>query len=294
MQNAEQIFERYECIRQRLPTLQSQPTSASIGSLLDISSEVDAFVFDAFGVLNVGEVPIPGAVERIAQLRAKGHEMRVLTNAASFNPDATMKKFERLGFSFYPEEIITSRSAALAAIDDRHWGVIADPADTLTDIPYKITRLGDLEASYGDVDGFLFLSTACWNGAQQEILERALARSRRRVIIANADLAAPRGETFSIEPGYWGHQIADRFDVPVEFFGKPFQSIFQIGTSSLGGIEPQKIAMCGDSPHTDILGANAMGWKSVFVTQDGLFKQLPPPELIIASGIQPDWVTPRI
>ncbi|MEH6738740.1 MAG: HAD hydrolase-like protein [Sulfitobacter sp.] len=294
MQNAAEIFDRYECVRQRLPLIRSQPKASSITSLLDISGEVDAFVFDAFGVLNVGEVPIPGAIDQIAQLRTRGHEVRVLTNAASFNPDATMKKFKRLGFSFYPEEIITSRSAALAAMDDRHWGVIADTADPLIDIPYQTTRLGSLEAPYGDVEGFLFLSTACWSDAQQEILERSLAHSPRRVVIANADLAAPRGDTFSIEPGYWGHQIADKFGVQVEFFGKPFQSIFQIGASSLGRIEPHKIAMCGDSLHTDILGANAMGWKSVFVTHDGLFNQLHPSELIATSGIQPDWITPRI
>jgi HAD superfamily hydrolase (TIGR01450 family) len=294
MQNATEIFERYESVRQRLPLIKSHPTAVSIPSLLDISGEVDAFVFDAFGVLNVGEAPIPGAVERIAHLRARGNEVRVLTNAASFNSEATLKKFERLGFSFRPEEIITSRSAALAAMDDRHWGVIADTADPLTDIPYETTRLSELEAPYGDVDGFLFLSTACWSDAQQEILERSLAHSPRRVVIANADLAAPRGDTFSIEPGYWGHQIADGFDMHVEFFGKPFQSIFQIGASSLGGIEPHKIAMCGDSLHTDILGANAMGWKSVFVTHDGLFNQLHPSELITTSGIQPDWITPRI
>ena len=29
--------------------------------------------------------------------------------------------------------------------------------------------------------------------------------------------------------------------------------------------------MCGDSLHTDILGAAAQGWKTVLVTKDGLF-----------------------
>lgn len=294
MQNGTEIFDRYESVRPRLPVLRSQPEPVSITSLLDISTDIDAFVFDAFGVLNVGEVPIAGAVERIEQLRAQGHELRVLTNAASFNPDATLKKFERLGFSFWSEEIITSRSAALAVLDDRHWGVIADGADTLMDIPYQITRLGPQAAPSNDMDGFLFLSTACWSTQQQEILERSLAHSPRRVVIANADLAAPRGDTFSIEPGYWGHKIADQFGVQVDFFGKPFSSVFQLAMASLGGIEPHKIAMCGDSLHTDILGANAMGWKSVFVTQDGLFKQLNAQEMIASSGITPDWLTPRI
>ena len=35
-----------------------------------------------------------------------------------------------------------------------------------------------------------------------------------------------------------------------------------------------KIAMFGDSLHTDILGAAAQGWKTVLVTKDGLFSGL--------------------
>lgn len=37
---------------------------------MDIAHDVDAFVFDAFGVLNVGETPIPGAAARLDMLRA--------------------------------------------------------------------------------------------------------------------------------------------------------------------------------------------------------------------------------
>ncbi|WP_327284130.1 hypothetical protein [Ruegeria halocynthiae] len=54
---------------------------------MDITGEVDAFVFDAFGVLNVDETPIPGASHRLDQLRDAGHAIRILSNAASYNHD---------------------------------------------------------------------------------------------------------------------------------------------------------------------------------------------------------------
>ncbi|KEJ88953.1 HAD-IIA family hydrolase [Sulfitobacter donghicola] len=295
MRTSDEIFQRYEALRPRLPVAQQDnPASGSIASLHDVTPEIDAFVFDAFGVLNVGERPIKGAVARLSQLRQLGLKLRVVTNAASYNAKATQQKFRRLGFSFLPEEIITSRSAAFAALDDRHWGVIADNNDPLTDIPFKNSRLGNDPADYAAVEGFLFLSTANWSDHQQTMLEDTLAKDPRRVVIANADLAAPRDFSFSIEPGFWGHQIADRLGLDVEFFGKPFRGIFEIAQSTLQGISPDRIAMCGDSLHTDVLGANAMGWKSVFVTQDGLFKDLDQQRIIDQSNITPDWITPRI
>ena len=40
---------------------------------------------------------------------------------------------------------------------------------------------------------------------------------------------------------------------------------------SLSQLNPTEIIMCGDRLHTDILGATARGWRSVLVTQDGMF-----------------------
>ncbi|WP_208998568.1 hypothetical protein [Roseibium aquae] len=54
-----------------------------ISRLLDITDQIDACVFDAFGVLNVCARPIPGADRRLDDLRARGIAIRVLTNAAS-------------------------------------------------------------------------------------------------------------------------------------------------------------------------------------------------------------------
>ena len=65
MQTTSAIFDRYQEIRQRLPQKKSQDTVHDISSLLDLSEIVSAFVFDAFGVLNVGETLIPGADHRL-------------------------------------------------------------------------------------------------------------------------------------------------------------------------------------------------------------------------------------
>ena len=63
------VFRKYESLRSRLPSFTSPATTIEINSILEIAREVDVFVFDAFGVLNIGEALIPGADLAIKELR---------------------------------------------------------------------------------------------------------------------------------------------------------------------------------------------------------------------------------
>lgn len=294
MLTTQSIFDRYEEVRTRFPKVEPRKDSVEIQSLLDICGEVDAFVFDAFGVLNVGETMIPGADKRLDELRARGCAIRILTNAASYDREGAIAKFKRLGLSVEDDEIITSREAALQHLGAGHWGVIAADTDALSDLPVQVTRLKDAPEDYDKVDQFLFLSTANWTQAQQNLLEAAMRDRPRTLLIANADLAAPRDDGFSVEPGHYGHLIADQFPEHVQFFGKPFPEVYDLIEASLPVLAPDRIAMCGDTLHTDILGAAARGWRTVLVTQDGLFSGFDTRPFSEQACLFADWQLNRI
>ena len=80
----------------------------------------------------------------------------------------------------------------------------------------------------------------------------------------------------------------------VKFFGKPYPEVYELVTKSLSEIPLDKIAMCGDSLHTDILGAAAMGWKTVLVTKDGLFSGFDTKSYCEESGVFPNWRLERL
>ncbi len=288
------IFDRYQEVRPRFPHANFPVNAQRITALTDIADNSLAFIFDAFGVLNVGETLIDGADRRLEELRALGCKIRVLTNAASYDRAGTFAKFEQLGISFADDEIISSRDAALAALTQGVWGGIAAPEDQMSDIGNEIIRLVDTRADFDRVDGFVFLSTANWSDARQKVLEASLAARSRPVIIANADLVAPRDNGFSLEPGYFGHLLADHGLGSVRFFGKPFPEVFDLVERSLPGIPKEKIIMCGDTLHTDILGAAARGWRTVLVTRDGLFAGHDVAAFCNQSGLRPDWRLNRI
>ena len=288
------IFERYEEIRKRMPKTSTPKKFQDINSLLDIAEEGYTFVFDAFGVLNVGETLIPGADKRLDQLRSIGCNIRILTNAASYDRNGAIDKFKRLGLSVKADEIVTSRDATLLCLRSGTWGAIAAPDDQLSDIPNDFIRIGHDQSDFDCVDGFVFLSSFGWTNNQQKLLTQSLLRRQRPVLIANADLVAPRDNGFSLEPGNFGHLLLDQGVKDVSFFGKPFPKVYDLLEQTLGEVDQAKIIMCGDSLHTDVIGAAARGWKTVLVTRDGLFAGFDTRDFCKRSNLYPDWRLPSI
>ena len=288
------VFQKYESLRSRLPNFNNPTTTIEINSILELVSEIDVFVFDAFGVLNIGEELIPGADLALKTLRKMDKQVRVLTNAASYDKGEAEKKFLDLGLYFDAEEIITSRDAALANITPGLWGVITAESDNLNDLETEYIRLTDTKPEFDKVDGFLFLSTSGWNSKKQLLLRDSISKIERPVIIANADLVAPRENGFTLEPGFYGHDLMDLGASKVKFFGKPYSAVYKLLAKSLSETPREKIAMFGDSLHTDILGAAAQGWKTVLVTKDGLFSGFDTKSYCEDSGIFPNWRLDRL
>ncbi|MEM7731734.1 MAG: hypothetical protein AAF280_02995 [Pseudomonadota bacterium] len=132
-----EAFAAYEAVRARLPgPVPGKPPPQPIGTLADISDAFDVFLLDAFGVLNIGEDPIEDVPGRVARLQAAGKRVLVVSNAASVPREALVEKYARLGYSFAPEDIITSRSATIAGMEDaanRLWGVMGLTGETMRD-----------------------------------------------------------------------------------------------------------------------------------------------------------------
>lgn len=294
----EAAFTRYEEIRDRLPASCHKGRAAPIDGIHQVMDQTEAYVFDAYGVLNVGDRPIPGAHERVAELRAAGKSLLVLTNAASFTRAQTKEKFARLGFDFSSDEIISSREVCETCLRDiapsGTWGVMAPPDFHPEELPVQAMALGDDAEVYDSVGAFLLLSTADWTAARQSLLEDSLKRQARPVVVANPDLVAPREAGLTLEPGFYAHALQDRLGITPVFHGKPFPSVYAAAQARLGGIAPQKITMVGDTLHTDVLGAQARGWNTALITAHGLFAGHDVSEFIARSGIVPDWIAPSI
>ena len=269
-----EAWSRYEAIRNRLPSVTPRGiTTRRADCLLDVAAEFDGFIFDSFGVLNVGDVAINGAAECLGALRRLGKPFRVLTNAASYTGDVAFEKYRRMGLDVARAEIVSSRDVAFAHLgavaSGVRWGAIAAEEDVFADIPgTAIIDLLSQDGAWEVAEGILFLSAARWNGSLQDRLVAELIRRPRPVVIGNPDLVAPREGGLTVEPGFWAHDLQDRTGIEPRLFGKPYPEAFSIARDSMG---PGRHAMIGDTLHTDILGGQAAGLSTILVTDHGLF-----------------------
>lgn len=286
---------RYEAIRARLPAARFPASFLSARDLSEIAAEIDAFVLDGFGVLNVGEGPVPGAAERVRALQAMGKTVIVLTNGATHPVAAPLAKYATFGMTFAPEDIVSSRDALAAALaartDGLLWGFAATPDSEIGRLAPRALPLGDDPAAYERAEGFVLLSANDWDAGRQALLRAALSARPRPVLVGNPDLVAPREGGLSLEPGFHAHALWDETGVVPVFYGKPFPEAFALAAARLPpGTDPARVAMVGDTLHTDILGGAAQGWRTVLVRRHGLLRDLDHGALIRETGITPDWV----
>lgn len=296
---AQEAVARYEAINPRLPSASFPQRSLYRAHLGELVDEIDCFVLDGFGVLNVGDKAVPGAIERVNDLKRMGKEVFVLTNGASFPAKKTRGKYVTWGLDLSADRVVSSRDAlarSLASEAHKCWGFAALEESEIDQLAPNTVLLQDDLSDYARCDGFVLLGTGNWTIGRQTLLRDALASKPRPLLVGNPDLVAPHTGRLSLEPGFYAHALADAGVVEPVFFGKPFDNAFAIVREGLvsitPSIEPHRIAMVGDTLHTDILGGAQAGWRTVLVTDHGLFKGLDVEEAIVRTGIRPDFIVP--
>jgi HAD superfamily hydrolase (TIGR01450 family) len=298
-------FLRYEALRPRLPAmpaLSTRPPMAAASGLVELADHFDAFLFDAFGVLVLGDTPIAGAAGTVRWLKAMGKSVHLMTNSAALAQAAMADKYTAMGFPFSEREILSSRSVLVRALADfahiRSWGAILPGRGSREGLPDALATLDDAPEAFWNAEGYLFLSGQRWTGDLQGRLVERLRRRPDPVLIGNPDIVAPRETGFSLQPGYYGHDLLDKVDCEVRFYGKPYGNAFEVAIKAIeaarGPTDRTRIAMIGDTLHTDILGGAAAGLRTILVTGHGVLKDHEPVAAIDASGIRPDYTIPTL
>lgn len=271
-----------------------------IPDLLALREQIDVFLLDGFGVLNTGFDAVPGMAAQIAQLQSEGMLCLVLSNGATQPVGPMVEKYLDLGYRFSPQDLLTSRDALRVGLqehalskEDFVWGVTPTAASEHPDLPAQLRPLM-FEEDFEQVDGFLLLSTVRWSARHDWLLQKQLELNPRPVWVANPDVCAPFPGFVSREPGQLARSLARSIDLDVRYFGKPHHNVYDVAFARieqlLPGFDKARVAMVGDSPHTDILGARASGIKSVLMQDYGLLADQSLWPRLQQAGIWPDYL----
>ena len=242
---------------------------------------------------------IPGIIETLEKARQKNITLLVVTNGASNNSFKKRDQLASLGLEFSNDEIISSRETAEIFLSfnqpEGPLGVLGNVGNN-----FNIPNLSCFELEqdldmFDEMNSFILLGTLQWDTVWQEILFNSLKANPRPLFVANPDLVAPHEKKFSMEPAYYvSHLIKNGIHLPF-WLGKPFPTIFELAINRLNELSGRhiplsRIGMVGDTLHTDILGANSFGLKSILMTKYGLFKNTNVGSIIKKTKISPDYI----
>ena len=287
----------YEAFRPMMPTPRAASTCYR-DRLVDILPDVDALILDGYGVINVGSGPIDGIHEFFAAAAAHDCPIIVLTNGASFDTSRTAAKYAGWELPITAEQIVSSRDAMVAVLSQAP-STLAQPG-SFSHISQKTGMAGerclaDDPAFFEQVQNFLFLGAVEWDETLQDQLVQAFRSGSKSLHIANPDVVSPYADRLNPEPGYWVARLMQEVDITPHWYGKPYAPAYGLALDRLEAvygraIAPEKVAMVGDSLHTDIIGASAYGLQSVLITGYGLFRDGGAQRAIAACDIHPNWM----
>ena len=301
------VMKIYAALRPSMPN-GKKGACQEASRLIDILDEFDGLVLDAYGVINVGDGPIDGIMDLLETADRKSKPVIVLTNGSSFSSARTCDKYLDWQLPIKCSDVLSSRDALIAQFSGEPKTGLG-VRSTIGCFGRNIEPLtGDNFLSYGldtnfweRADELVFLGAVGWEESDQTAFEAAMIDRPRPLHIANPDVTAPQvGGRFSAEPGYWTARMmkaaASRLvEQDIRWYGKPYAPAFELALSRMQrrlgyNIDNRRIAMVGDSLHTDILGGSAAGMTTVLITRYGLFCRKAASSYVEASGIYPDWV----
>jgi HAD superfamily hydrolase (TIGR01450 family) len=255
-----------------------------------LADSFDVFLLDLDGVVYLGVNPLPGAIDALARLRAMGKTLRFLTNDPLPTRRQVVRRLRTMGVEVHLHEVVTAGWATATYL--RAHGVTSayvvgsrGLAAELEQEGITIVRGEHAEAVPEAV------VVGCSEHVGYPHLRRAATWIRRgaRFVATGDDGWFPTAQGPWPATGAITAAIRVAAERSPTIVGKPFLPMFASALADLdAGL---RIAMVGDTPASDILGAHRAGLTGILVAQDSREPRLAPPH---HDGRSPDAVIPNL
>lgn len=226
----------------------------------DRNSLIKGMIFDIEGTLTIDQKAIDEVAMTLEYLRAKGYQMRFVTNMTGKTPKQLSDNLKILGFYIEADEIETSVTTAIKYLD-QHFkdskGFLALPSTLQSQFSHiqqdhqspEFVVLGDLE----DEMNYALLNkifSYLRNGAQ--------------LIAFHRNLFFMRDNEYLLDTGIYIDAFEKLLFHKTIITGKPSKEIFVTAMTSMG-LKSDEVIIIGDDINTDIKGAELLGITSVLV-----------------------------
>ncbi|TJZ54460.1 HAD-IIA family hydrolase [Streptomyces piniterrae] len=251
---------------------------------------IGAVLIDIDGVLTVSWKPLPGAVEAMERLRAKGLPLLLVTNTTSRTRASIAAKLAASGFPVGVDDILTAPAATAAYLREHYPGArclllnTGDVGDDLTGVTLVdvAETAADGDAAAPDVIVFGGAGDAFGYPA----LNAAFRHLQRGVplVAMHRNLYWRTAGGLDLDTGAFLLGLERAARVEAEITGKPAEAFFAGALAQLDAT-PAETLMVGDDIESDVLAAQRCGITGVLV-KTGKFL----PEALDAATGTPDHV----
>lgn len=229
---------------------------------------------DIWGVVHDGVNLYPNAAERLCQWREQGRKVILITNAPR-TADAVEAQLGRIGLPRTCwDGIATSGEAGIAAIKqlahptgflgtERDREILEEHGLRFVDDGYTDIAVTGLDDSCDTVDEY---RSQLESLAERDVLFHCF--NPDRVVVRGGVTEPCAGAIADIYEGLGGR---------VEWYGKPFHTIYDYALTLAGSPPREAVLVVGDALITDMLGAAKQGFDAVFV-QGGIHAGEPFPD----------------
>lgn len=227
------------------------------------------YLFDIDGTIVLGDVLIPGAKEKIEELRKCGKKIGFYTNNSSKNPKSYIEKFTKLGIETELKEIITA-GGVLAdylknSCKDKKIFMVGtkDYKNYCKDLEIQIFDEND-DFDFSEIDIVVVTLDSELNYKKLEIACKLLHRNVE-YLAANEDLVYP------VEDGVFlpdCRAICNIIELCTKkipkYFGKPKKAMLDYALRNLNLLKDE-VVIVGDRLYTDIASGYINGCDTILV-----------------------------
>jgi HAD superfamily hydrolase (TIGR01459 family) len=246
----------------------------AISGLREIADAFDAMLCDAWGVIHNGVAPLGGAPDAMAQFRAAGKPVIIITNAP--RPGAIIPpQLARIGVRRDAwDAVATSGDATRALIRAQGAGPVFRLGPDKDDAMYE-----GLYVTFAPIEDARFIvCTGLFDELNEQpqdyvpMLAPAAARGVT-MVCANPDIVVRLGGRLIWCAGALA-ELYEQLGGAVVYGGKPHPPIYDLAITAAERaagrqLDRSRILAVGDGVKTDILGARRAGIPALYIAGDG-------------------------
>lgn len=248
-----------------------------------IADAYDGFIVDLDGVVYRGDIPLPGAVATLRELRERGQPVVFNTNNPRGSPPVFAAKLRKMGIQAIATDVVTCGDAVaayLTANGPRPVYVVGSAA-----LRSQVTGAGSLILDEAHAAEAATVIISCHFELHYRELRAACAAlfAGAELLATNPDLSFPTPTGPAPATGAIVAAVEKATGLQARVLGKPDPEMFHIAARRLGVTRP---AVVGDSLDTDVAGGHAAGLPTVLVlsgvTDAAMLDTTPrPPDVVL-------------